>query len=90
MKAWQDNFQGYDHYLGVMFAGKTSDGTEDIVYVAMNTYWEDLTVELPSLPNEFQWKVALDSSDKPMKEGTIVSGSFVFEARSVVALVCVG
>ena len=84
---WQDNFQGYDRYLGVMFAGKTSDGTDDVVYVAINTYWEDLTVELPALPDGHLWKVALDSSDKPMKEGIKVGSSFTIEARSVVALV---
>jgi len=85
---WQDQFQSYDRYLGVMFAGKTKDGTDDVIYVAVNSYWEDLTIELPHLPEEHLWRVCLDSNNKPMKDGTAVGNSFVCKARSVVALIC--
>ncbi len=85
---WQDSFQSYDRYLGVMFAGKTKDGIDDVVYVAINSYWEDLNIEMPHLPEAHMWRVCLDSSNSPMKDGTAIGNSFVIKARSVVALVC--
>ena len=85
---WQDSFQSYDRYLGVMFSGKTKDGTDDVVYVAVNSYWEDLNIEMPHLPEGHLWRVCLDSSNSPMKDGTAIGNSFVIKARSVVALVC--
>jgi glycogen operon protein len=71
-----------------MFAGKTKDGIDDVVYVAINSYWEDLTIELPRLPEGHLWRVSLDSSNSPMKEGSSVGSTFLCKARSVVALVC--
>ncbi len=85
---WRDYFEPFDHYLGVMFAGKTSEGRDDVVYVAINSYWEDLWIELPRLPEGHLWKVALDTWDEPMKEGTIVGDGFLCKARSAVTLVC--
>ncbi len=85
---WQDGFQSYDHYLGVLFAGKEKDGREDVVYVAVNTYWEDLHIELPALPEGHLWRISLDTSDAPEKEGTEVGTSICCGARSVKVLVC--
>ena len=36
-------------------AGKTEQG-EDLVYVALNVYWEKQRFELPKLPNAYEWK----------------------------------
>ncbi len=80
---WKDGFESYDHYLGVLFAGKRKDGSEDVVYLAVNTYWEDLTIELPEFPEGHIWKVALDTSEKPVKDGTMVGPEVICKARSV-------
>ncbi|MCR4892114.1 MAG: glycogen debranching protein GlgX [Lachnospiraceae bacterium] len=63
-KPWTKGFPHDGHYVGVMFAGRKPDGSEDdIVYVAVNSYWEDLKVTLPSFPslNMMQWVCAIDT-----------------------------
>nr|WP_091236403.1 glycogen debranching protein GlgX [Anaerobium acetethylicum] len=48
--------------LGVMFAGRNLDDTEDdIVYIAINTYWEKQEMVLPELPAVLGWRVAVDT-----------------------------
>lgn len=48
--------------LGVLFAGKDQQGKDDILYLGINTYWEPIEVELPSLPQEFYWVPIADTS----------------------------
>ncbi|MBR1441687.1 MAG: glycogen debranching enzyme, partial [Lachnospiraceae bacterium] len=88
VEPWQDQFQSYDHYLGVMFAGKELHGEDDIVYVAVNSYWEDLQIRLPELPEGHVWRVALDTEKEPMKDGTMVGCCFTIKARSVMVFTC--
>ena len=57
----RERFESYDHYIGVMFAGKASQMKPDIVYVASNAYWETLEVELPALPAPLRWKIVVDT-----------------------------
>ncbi len=88
VEPWQDQFQSYDHYLGVMFAGKELHGEDDIVYVAVNSYWEDLQIRLPDLPEGHVWRVALDTEKEPVKDGTMVGNQFTARARSVMVFTC--
>lgn len=62
---WENNFREDSHYLGVMFAGKNKDTKEDdIVYIAMNTYWEDVHVTLPELPGGKQWHLVVNTYEE--------------------------
>ncbi len=49
------NFNDHDRYIGVMFAGEYPDKTQDYIYLAANSYWESLEIELPKLPQGMQW-----------------------------------
>ena len=51
------------HMIGVMFAGRNEQDTgDDLVFYCMNSYWEPLTLQLPSLTNGMQWKVKVNTN----------------------------
>lgn len=58
---WSDEFNSYDRYVGVMFAGKDTDDRADIVYIASNSYWEELQITLPQLPEHMVWKLKVNT-----------------------------
>lgn len=48
--------------LRIMFAGRDRSGEkEDIVYLAVNVFWEEQGFWLPELPNGMNWYVAADT-----------------------------
>jgi len=56
--------QNYNHesrVVGVMFAGKEENGEDDIVFIAINTFWEPRFIELPYLPKALHWMLAVDT-----------------------------
>ncbi len=61
VEPWQEQFAGYDHYLGVMFAGKAEREKPEILYIASNAYWEPLEVQLPELPATLHWEAEVDT-----------------------------
>ena len=51
------------HMIGIMFAGRNIDDTEDdLIFYCMNSYWEPLTLQLPSLTNGMQWRVKVNTN----------------------------
>lgn len=55
--AWNDRFNDDDHVIGIMFAGRGTDGGEDAVFVGFNAYWEPCPMQLPELPDGYCWSV---------------------------------
>lgn len=52
------------HVICVLYAGyDPADEKEDLVYLAVNTYWEPVTLTLPPLPNGMSWKIAVNTGD---------------------------
>lgn len=50
------------HMIGVMFAGRNDEDTEDdIVFYCMNAYWQPLVIQLPVLPNGLHWIVDVNT-----------------------------
>lgn len=74
--------------VAVMFAGKKPSGEEDIVYVAINAYWESVTVQLPQLPRGYCWKLAVDTDADiygfDLQEQ--IGSQWIMEPRSVVIM----
>ena len=55
--------------MGVLFAGRLPDDTaDDIVYLAVNVYWEPLTVTLPPLPNPLKWHLAVNTAQEDSRK----------------------
>ncbi len=82
-KPWRGQFAPHERYVGVMFAGHEEDGTEDVVYVASNAYWEKLEVLLPSLPEGMCWSMAVDTWEERQRPGQETGETFVIGPRSV-------
>lgn len=86
------NYSYSDRYIGVMFAGRKRGEKDDIVYVAVNTYWEELQITLPTLLHPLHWLAALDTFGNNLntiipashEECVPVGTSFLIGPRSVV------
>lgn len=82
--AWTADFHDDSHYVGVMFAGRTGE-RDDVIFLAINTYWEEIQVELPELPRKERWKLAIDTyrENSIMGENYFVGNKVDIGARSV-------
>ena len=94
---WQQEITSESKYLGVMFAGRDAESNrDDIVYLAMNVYWEDTEIHLPGLPEGCRWRLCVDTAaQKPeqciyAEEGkkVYIEDGFRMKARSVAVFTC--
>jgi len=84
-KPWRGQFADHERYVGVMFAGQEEGREPEIVYVASNSYWEEVTVLLPELPGNIQWELTADTWEGRVEGiGSVLSGNtFAIHPRSV-------
>ncbi len=89
-QAWRSDFCDYSHYIGICFAGypgKFNKGYPQAVFIAVNSYWEDLDANLPALPEGcgYSWALAADTNlERPFDtERERCHGPFRIKARSV-------
>jgi glycogen operon protein len=64
-RAWQPDWSGTSRVLAVMLTGKHAKGgvcVDDDIYVAMNSYWEPLELQLPPASAGRQWHLAIDTN----------------------------
>ena len=49
-----------------MYAGRSQENEieDEIIYVAINTYWERDTFTMPNIAYEYKWKVVIDTMDE--------------------------
>lgn len=73
-KAWDSSLGAQSRYLGALFAGQKEDGTEDVVYLALNVHWEARSVELPGLPEGMCWKLRVNT-------GVTEAEGYVYEGK---------
>ena len=83
VKPWSGHFEGHDRYVGVMFTGQEGGKDVQIVYLASNAYWEDITAELPALPHGLVWKIAADTWEERQDPQEISGTGFTIRPRSV-------
>ena len=84
---WQEQFQRHDRYVGVMFAGSERNVGPQVVYVASNSYWEDLHAALPQLPMSMRWEQAVDTWEAEQRPRPVENGCFTIRPRSVMVFV---
>ncbi len=87
VEPWHDKFADYEHYVGVMFAGQDKHSGPQVIYIASNAYWEDITVTLPSLPISMCWEVAVDTWQSEQSTYPLDSDKLLIRQRSVIVLV---
>lgn len=64
-KPWEPDYAEDSHYMGVMFAGSYDrEKPDDVVYIAVNTYWEDVGILLPEVPFGMRWQIEVDTYEK--------------------------
>ncbi|MCB7318487.1 glycogen debranching protein [Lacrimispora sp. 210928-DFI.3.58] len=77
--------------FSVSFAGYDSKhGHDDIVYISVNTYWENVTITLPDLKRRGHWYLNVNTYGDgkgryfyPEGQETRIDGSFTMRPRSV-------
>ena len=86
---WNDDITEDTHYLGVMFAGRMDNEKEDIVYLAVNVYWEYVSIELPRLPEDKYWQVCVNTAleDEDCMKAVRINTEFVMAPRSVAVFI---
>ena len=92
---WNTEFDGNTRMIGVMYAGaaKNDPSLDEIVYFGVNAYWENVNVELPSLPSGYVWKLYVDTgraSDKVICENDniyLYDRKITMHGRTVIAAV---
>ena len=75
----------------VSFAGYDKEkGKDDLIYVAVNTFWEDVTITLPNLHGRGAWHLSVNTYGDgngqycyPEGQEVRIDGSFVMRPRSV-------
>lgn len=84
---WNSNYQWDTHVVGVMFAGRTEDlSQDDIVYLAMNAYWEEQSICLPELSQQMRWRVVADTwleSGVPAEDTYVQNNYIAIGPRSI-------
>ena len=91
---WDDNFTQDSKIVCTMFAGHDEkQDSEDIVYLAVNPYWESILIHLPKLPKPLQWHLAVDTSLSDTcgctfekEQMSHVGNDYLIGARTVVVL----
>jgi isoamylase len=97
-RAWNADWSPFSRTLAFLLCGKHAvrrGGSDDYIYVAMNTHWDDHDFELPGLPDGRRWRVSANTAmpspedcfDPGMEPLIEEQGSFRVGARSVVVLV---
>ena len=77
-----------------MFAGRKENREgDDVVYLAVNAYWEPVELELPKLPGVMQWRIAVNTAaegsacfTKDRNRQMVIEEKLRLEPRSVVIL----
>ncbi len=84
--------------FSVSFVGYDREkGRDDMVYVSVNTYWEDVTITLPKFPRRGTWYLCVNTSgDQNGKYFYVrgqeirIDGTFIMRPRSVAVFVGIG
>ena len=69
----EQSFDWDSGVIGVMFAGAPKGGTDDVVFVAVNAFWEEQEMKLPKPPDRSGWRVCIDTGEEN-PEDCIVEG----------------
>ena len=85
---YDGNITNQSRVVCVRFAGyQGTRGQDDVVYLAVNVYWEDVTIELPPIGGSGVWQLNVDTGNPEgnyfYKTPRPVSGHWNVKARSV-------
>lgn len=59
---WNGGTGHTSRLIGIMYAGRNAEDTrDDIIFYAVNAYWEPLYQQLPDLPDGKNWKIKVNT-----------------------------
>ena len=65
-RAWDGALTSDTRAFGVLYAGRDEEkNRDDLVYLAINPWWEGIRVALPGLPEEKSWSLKVCTCDGP-------------------------
>ena len=68
---WQPDWSENSYSLAFLLCGQHARGgrqPDDYIYVMMNAYWETLWFDLPPLPDDMVWRVAVNTMMESPKD----------------------
>lgn len=91
VRAENTNLPDGTRTFAVSFAGyDRKKGEDDLVYIALNTYWEDVSITLPNLHKRGTWYLSVNTYGDgegryfyPEGQEIRIDGSFIMRPRSV-------
>lgn len=84
---WPD-YDSNRHYVGVMYAGKNRKDEDEVVYVAINAFWEPQTFTVPQAPEGRRFYVVIDTyrEQSVVQDIIPVTGPVTIMPRTVMVL----
>lgn len=71
-QAWRTDFSYYSRMLAMLFYGdyqlKEDGNPDDSIYIIFNLYWESKSFDLPNLPGDKEWYLAIETYDNTFTE----------------------
>ncbi|MCM1144211.1 MAG: alpha-amylase family glycosyl hydrolase [Blautia sp.] len=62
---WNGGTDYDSRYIGIMYAGRDEQETkDDVVFYCMNAYWEWISVQIPTPPENMKWRVCVNTFAK--------------------------
>lgn len=84
-KPWNDKCVDDTRQIGIMYAGRNeADTDDDIVFIAVNTYWEKTEVSIPVIDNR-SWSIYAFTGERDTVQ--IADDKLMIEERSAVILI---
>lgn len=84
---WVEQTDYHTKTIGIMYAGRDKDDLcDDIVYFAINAYWEPVTINLPELKRGYEWVMCVNTGREDAvlnSEEILQTNSAQLEGRSV-------
>ncbi|MCM1253502.1 MAG: alpha-amylase family glycosyl hydrolase [Clostridium sp.] len=83
---WNAGTDYNSRIIGIMYAGRDEkDEEDDIIFYAMNAYWEPVIMQLPELPDNMKWKVCVNTFI-PYEDGQDVEALTEFQYKSTLKI----
>ena len=83
LRPWNWQKDRDHHYIGILYAGQRNKGKDDYIYIAVNTYWEERTIVLPTLGDNDFWTLCVDTERNIVNAMELVENEIRISPRTV-------
>ena len=67
-QAWRPDLNPYSRSLGIMLCGKYAERVDktkdDFIFIAINMFWQECSLALPSLPKGLKWDLVYSTDER--------------------------